>query len=356
MRKKSARRQIKKEKPRLIFGPQCMITTKYICQSLTKLNYEAKTLTYEQSFINSETDFDYSIDSFFNSKNLTSNFLRKILHYLFLEYYIFIWSLSRFDIFHFHFDGGFLMNTPLKYLEMQLLHLASKKVVVMPYGSDVYYLENIHSSVFRHNLNKQYPQLIKKQAQIARQLNYMSKRADFIITAEVVIFHSPNHRILKGTDFLIQACNELKEEGIKLRLDIIEKIPNEIIRELMDKSDIMAEQFGMPWYGLNAIEGMSLSKPVLSDLSDNYYTEIHKKYTGLDECPIVITPPNKLKENLRMLIQNPNMRRDIGIAGRKFVEKFNSYEAIGKMWEIIYRKVWYGENLQQTMWHPDRVR
>jgi len=121
------------------------------------------------------------------------------------------------------------------------------------------------------------------------------------------------------------------------------------------QSDILAEQFGMPWYGLNAMEGMSLAKPVMSDLSDTHYTEPFLRYTGLDECPIVSTPVGEIKERLRMLVENPQLRRELGAAGRRYVLKYHSYEAAGRMWNVIYRKVWYGEAIDLAVWHPDRV-
>ena len=112
----------------------------------------------------------------------------------------------------------------------------------------------------------------------------------------------------------------------------------------------------MPWYGLNAMEGMSLSKPVLSDLSDKHYTELFFRYTGLDECPIVNTPFSQIKEKLGMLIKNPELRRELGEAGRRSVLKYHSYEAVGKMWDEVYRKVWHEENIDLSVWHPDRFQ
>ena len=52
------------------------------------------------------------------------------------NYRVFAWALANFDVFHCFFDGGFLRRTPLRFREAQLLHLAGKRLIVMPYGSD----------------------------------------------------------------------------------------------------------------------------------------------------------------------------------------------------------------------------
>ncbi|MCS7165990.1 MAG: aminotransferase, partial [Candidatus Calescibacterium sp.] len=88
------------------------------------------------------------------------------------------------------------------------------------------------------------------------------------INEPVKVVHSPNHRGLKGTEFLIKTVEELKEEGLKIELILLEKVQNDIVREIMQEADILAEQFIIPGYGLNGIEGMASGLPVLANLDD----------------------------------------------------------------------------------------
>lgn len=76
--------------------------------------------------------------------------------------------------------------------------------------------------------------------------------------------HAPNHRHIKGTEFLIQACEELRAEGMPIELMLKERTPNSEIRRLMRDADIVASAFVMGCYELFAIEGMSMGKPVLN--------------------------------------------------------------------------------------------
>ena len=54
-----------------------------------------------------------------------------------------------------------------------------------------------------------------------------------------------------------------------------------------------------------------------------------------EECPIVNTNPDNLKEQLIKLITNPQLRHNIGIKSRAFAEKFHDVNKIsGQLLEI----------------------
>ena len=390
-RRDTLKRRRNGDTPRLVYGPHPIVSIKYMSRAMQRLGYQAVTFVNTVYNINNRDDYDYSRMDFFRSPILHGK-LGAALVRLCAPYLVLLWLLPRFDLFHFFFDGGFLCGTPLRYFEAQLLHLAGKKIVVMPYGSDVAVPRLTHSFLMRQGLLMNYPVLARREKAVLRQIDYFCRHADFVIACiyhgetlprwdmltthyypidtqlwqtestgsdadgvnEVVtVVHSPNHRGLKGTEFLITACNELKAEGYKIDLRLLERMPNSEVRNILSQSDILAEQF-LVGYALSAMEGMALGKPVMSNIADDYYYLVHRLYTGLDECPVVSTPIDLIKENLRLLITNPQLRKQLGEAGRNYVLKYHSYAAVGRMWEMIYRKVWYGENIDLTIWHPDR--
>lgn len=384
-------RQQHAERPRLVYGPSPIISIKYMSQALQQAGYPAQTFVNTVYHINNRNDYDYCRTDFFQAP-FWKNGLGKRLQKLIGAYWVFAWLLPRFDVFHFFFDGGFLAGTLLRFWEVQLLHLAGKKVVVMPYGSDVAVPSQIHSMLFRQGLMMNYPALGTNEAQTLRQIRYFSQHADFVIgcifhaetmpkwdmltthyypidtaawepnpqvsmadgkNGPVTIVHTPNHRGLKGTEFLIAACKALQAEGYQINLRLLERVPNSEVKRALYEGDILAEQL-LIGYGLSGMEGMALGKPVMSNLADEHYYQVHRLYTGLDECPIVNTAIDQIKENVRTLVSNPALRKEIGEAGRRYVLKYHSYAAVAQMWDLIYRKIWFGETLELTIWHPDR--
>jgi glycosyltransferase involved in cell wall biosynthesis len=376
------RRRRSGAKPRLVYGPVPVISIKFMSEAMAQRGYETRTIVYDVYAIHGREDFDEVLS------RPGASFPVRAVRALLGPYAVFLRTLFRFDVFHVFFDGGFLLVTPLRLFEVQLLHLAGKKVVAMPYGSDVAAPSHMHSLTLRNALAANYPHLGRNEEDTLRRIRYFCERADFVLAcimhletlprwdlltthyypidtddwkpagpAEerdvVTVVHAPNHRALKGTEFLIAACDELKREGVPVELRLLEGMPNTEVKRAIAESDILAEQF-IIGYALTAIEAMSLGKPVLSNLSDNYYYEAFRLYTGLDECPVVDTPVDRIKENLRLLVEDPDRRRELGEAGRRYVERFHSYDSAGRMWDAVYDRVWHGRPLELVAWNPGR--
>ena len=378
----TSRRRRNGDKPRLVYGPVPVISIKFMREAMAGRGYEARTIVHDVYAIHEPADFDEVL------ARPGASFPVRAARALLGPYVVFVRALFRSDVFHFFFDGGFLLTTPFRLFELQLLHVAGKKVIAMPYGSDVAAPSHMHSLTLRNALAANYPHLARNEADTLRRIRYFSERADFVVACimhletlprwdlltthyypidtedwqpveasessdKVTVVHAPNHRALKGTEFVVTACEELAQEGVPVELRLLEGLPNRELKRVLAESDILAEQF-IIGYALTAIEAMSLGKPVLSNLHDNYYYEAFRLYTGLDECPIVDTTVEQIKENLRALVEDGERRRELGAAGRRYVERFHSYESAGRMWEAIYDHVWHGRGLELVAWNPGR--
>src|SRR5579859_33583 len=133
VRSRAPQRARRGSKPRLVYGPVPIINIKYMSRAMAQQGYVAKTFVSHRYDIHVRADFDYYVADRAVFR-LVPQRLRGRVIALMGPYVALLWALPRFDIFHFFFDGGFLQDTPLQFLEVQLLHLAGKKIVVMPYG------------------------------------------------------------------------------------------------------------------------------------------------------------------------------------------------------------------------------
>jgi len=358
----------KKRDSRICWGPIPLKPIKYNSLALRSYGTKSFTYVYEIYPITNRHDFDFVF-----YEKIKNKFIKKF----FLDYLVFLDILKKSDIFITNFDGGFLSRTRLSFYEHVFWKISRKKVIVWPYGSDTALYTHMHDFSYRNALFKSYPFSHKREKKTAKKIRYFTKHADFIvgniphqetipkwdiltiacycvdtqewkpdenfqsmndgINGPVKIIHCPNHRAVKGTEFLISACREIQEEGYQIELEIIENLKNEKLREIMRQSDIVAAEF-LYGYASTEIEGMSLAKPVLSNLTNDYFFSAARRYTYFKECPVYSTNPENLKKDLLILIKDPQLRKKLGELGRLYVEKYHSFEGQGLMWSKIIQK------------------
>lgn len=377
-----------KKRNTLIWGPIPLLNNKYWSAAMKQAGYESQTLMKEYYNIHQRNDFDLYYEDllpFWLLKLPFSGFLKR--------FSAFCYVISHASVFHMSFNSGIFGDTAFWKVEGFLLRLAGIKTVVIPYGADAYLYSRIMDTSTRNAL------LLTKTARMAmleeklqQKVSYWVKHADIVIAGimldgigrwdvtigqfiqidthewhprqsyskynglngPVRIIHTPNHRHFKGTEFLLQAVQQIQAEGWLVELILLEKVPNQEVRQRMQAADILAEQFIFPGgYALSGIEGMACGLPVLANLSHESYTRVFRRYSFLNECPVLSTTPETLKQNLLLLICNPDLRETLGRAGRAYVEKYHSYETARYLFGSIYRKLLQNEDIDlMNLFHP----
>lgn len=375
----------KQDKPRLVFGPDPIINNKYWSMAMKEQGYKSKTIVFEYYSINKKEDFDIYYNDFY-IKSLG------ILNKLFVDYIVFFYSLYKFDIFHFSFNGGFLQKRFfVNYLEFFVYKTFGKKTVILPYGSDIYQYSKIIDIPWKHALITNYPLYGKKESVIKKRVEFIQNNADFVIAyidyvfmlsywdmltvgayiidediwkydrkinlsdgknGLVKIAHAPNHRGVKGTEFVYEAVESLKQKGYNIELILIEKVKNDDVKEILKSCDILVDQLNLG-YALNAIEGMALSMPVITNLNNEIYVKVFKQYSFLGECPLVSADFKSLEQKLEELIIDTELRNILGQKGRNYIEKYHSKKMFYFMMTRVYQKIWYKEDINLiNYFHP----
>jgi glycosyltransferase involved in cell wall biosynthesis len=166
-----------------------------------------------------------------------------------------------------------------------------------------------------------------------------------------LIIHAPNHRHVKGTEALLAACDELRAKGFVFDLRLVESVPRHEALDLYRDAAIIADQFTMGGFGIFALEGMALGKPVLTYLDEEHHTN------PVFSHPIVNTTSENIRDVLAALLEIPELRRRIGDAARASVVRYQSFAVMGEVWTRIYRHMWWGEPLDLVStrhFHPER--
>lgn len=371
----------------LVWTPVPLINNKYWARAMRQAGWPARTLMTGHYSINRRDDFDgYFEDlvpAWIRHRGLRDHLalLAALLHLV---------RTAR--VVHLPFSGGPLGHTRFWRLEAWLLRRAGIRTVLIPYGADAYMYSRVADPSVRQGLLANYPDAARREEEITRRVRYWSTHADCIfcglmmdgfgrwdvpmpsyihidteqwlpraaysphdgVSGPVRVIHTPNHRGFKGTEFVVDAVERLRAEGLQVELVLLERVPNERVREVMATADILAEQF-LIGYALSGIEGMASGLAVMSNLESEFYTRIFRRFSFLDECPILSTSPETLTANLRALVTNPALRERLGRAGRAYVEKYHSYETAQYLFGAIYERLLHGRDVDLVnLFHPLR--
>ena len=247
--------------------------------------------------------------------------------------------------------------------------------MVFPFGSDSYVYSQILDESLQHVLLTSQSDHIKNQDKIKKNKNLFFKYLDFFpatITedkfapkwhyvrpsflsidtdkfkpsnikkskTEVVVVHAPNHRGFKGTEIIVKAVNELIQEGLNIKFVLLEGIENNKIASfLSQEADILIDQIIAQGYALNALEGMSSELPVIANIEDSNLMNLFRTYSFLDECPIYSASPFNIKDRIKELVLDEALRAELGKKGRKFVEKYHSFDVLSDELVMIFNSL-----------------
>jgi glycosyltransferase involved in cell wall biosynthesis len=144
-----------------------------------------------------------------------------------------------------------------------------------------------------------------------------------------LVVHAPSNREKKGTRWVIEACAQLPVD-----LDIVEDVAHDAARARYERADIVVDQLNAGWHGVFALEAMALGKPVVTHLRPELVERAAAGY-GV-RLPIVPATKETLTEALRPLVESPALRRDVGAAGRAYVEQVHDIDRIADRLVELY--------------------
>lgn len=378
----------KARKPRLFWGAVPILNNMYWSRAMKEAGYESTTVMREfYPSMSKRSDFDLYFDDIIKDHYKS---VPNVIKIYYMDYFVMDYILNHFDILHTSCDP--ITAVISKEEELALAKRFGIKTIVIPYGGDAYRYSYLINVSRKHAIQISYPEAARMEKEIGANVEACIRNADIFISGflfdgvgrwdlltcspltintntikkkefysdhdgsnkEVVIAHAPNHRGAKGTDFVIHAVEELQKEGFKIRLKLIEKTSNdELLRILRDEVDLVVNELIGSFYGLFCVEAMATGLPILTNISIEEYTRVFRRFSYMNECPLVSATVENVKDVLRPLITNPQLRKEIGLAGRAFVEKYHSEKAAQFLFGNVYDKIWYGKEVDlMNLYHP----
>lgn len=145
-----------------------------------------------------------------------------------------------------------------------------------------------------------------------------------------LVVHAPSRKAVKGSESVIAAVKQLKNEGLNFNFELIEGLSNVEARKRYEQADVIIDQLRIGWYGVLAVEGMALGKAVISYIRNDL-----KHHLG-NSPPIALANPDNITDVLRSLIQDKERRIKLGITARQYCEKIHCSEKVALQLIDIY--------------------
>ncbi len=288
----------------LIIADNAPVLSRY----LRKLGIESDTVSFFKTWLNYKGDYNLELDtlSFEERKKALDIFLKDFFDN----------KIQQYDIIVFHFLDTFAkgyayggwqsgLNSDPDW-DLKLLKDMGKKIVFYCVGSELrnnskviyYHLKHMHAglNIPRPPLNQSH-----RYGQIWRILKY----ADAIVCSDsetqnhspisiripnpidleplesisteynknekITILHAPSNNVLKGTEFLLNVCEELKRKyNDRFELRLIQKMPHEEALTHYPGRGPAVDQINMA-FGLFALEAMYLGRPTICSLQTSEF-------------------------------------------------------------------------------------
>ena len=290
-------------------------------QALRRKGVDARLVVFERGLLHHEAD--WSLDRH-------GNLARRLA----TQFTAFAKLAPQTDVFHFYFG---LTLIP-KSLQFPLLRLLRKKSVFHYLGSDI-----------RGKSREQLAYGKRAGAEIVGSYDAIRWVPEARVippgldlrefapvppsdNARPLVVHAPSNREKKGTRFVIDACERLGVE-----LDIVEGVPHEEARARYARADIVVDQLNAGWHGVFALESMALGKPVVTHLKPDV---VERSAEGFGiRVPIVPATKETLVAALRPLVEQPALRREVGAAGRAYVEQVHDIDRVADRLLDVYRSL-----------------
>jgi hypothetical protein len=147
------------------------------------------------------------------------------------------------------------------------------------------------------------------------------------------IVHSPTNRSMKGTELILPVVDAVRKVR-DIEFVLIENTRHDEVIGIKGTCDIAIEQvgnYGGTGYGRNSLETLALGIPTITEMTPDYEA-------WLPENPFVLATADTLYERLLMLIDSPELRSEKSAAGRRWLEKYHSYEAVHNRLMDLYRE------------------
>jgi hypothetical protein len=140
--------------------------------------------------------------------------------------------------------------------------------------------------------------------------------------ASLRLAHAPTHTGAKGTQFILEAVEALRNRGMEFEFDLIEHVPHQEAMKRIARADLFIDQLLAGWYGGSAVEAMLAAVPVVAYIRDQDLGRVPQQL--IRELPIFSAKPDTVFSVLGdLLARGRDWLHERGLKCRAFAERYH---------------------------------
>lgn len=163
---------------------------------------------------------------------------------------------------------------------------------------------------------------------------------------EILVYHAVGNyltrragdRDIKGTGAVMAAVEQLKAEGLPVRLVFAHDVPSTRVRFLQVQADIVVDQLNYGRYGANARESMMLGRPTICRLSPRQASPL-ECLRPIEEAPLKDADEGSIVDELRALVLDYDGRLELGRRAREFALEWHGQDACAERYERVIDRI-----------------
>jgi glycosyltransferase involved in cell wall biosynthesis len=333
--------------------------TSHYARGFQKLGHETITVLMQPNKYYLDVKYDHILSSSYTDDSSVLSQAWDVLQRKARAAWLFPRLLSECDVFVYIWGTAFLPGAR----DYALIKRAGKKLVSTFWGSDIRYEDAVRQEMQKLGVAREIEPFLAHLNTARYYSTYQNKKrvveaaerhADLILSqpgygqlqtrpymrANVpidprlfhfhipdrdipLVLHVPSNRGIKGTEYVLDAVERLKKEGIRFEFRLVENMPNTQVRELLGEADIVVDELFSETIGVLSTEAMASGVVTLV----RYMPEYAAIPAG---CPAVNVTMDTLVERLRTVILDRDWRRALAQAGRPYVEAHFDYVKVAR--------------------------
>ena len=275
------------------------------------------------------------------------------------QLYLLVKLSKMYDVFHYHSRPIFFKWQPdysFNFFDLPFLKSQNKKIIFTLRGSETRLESKFMSQEFNFKIAKTNDlvrlklfKYIRKYADhitaldpelcsyfgetkiIPRSIEKVITEQNIKNNKKITFLHCPSKPERKGTDVIVSAFNELRNEGYDFDFkNLLNLTHSELMSEIM-KSDVLIDQLIIGWYGIVAVEAMSRGTPVIS-----YIRKDFEDYVNNNNIPIINANPKNIKYVIKKILDESINLTEYKKKSLNFVKSFHLSKNVFEQYKKLY--------------------